>query len=217
MKKKHITIILLTAFIGMASGQTFEGKITYQVNYKSKHPNVQDQQFNSMMGTIQEYIIKGGDYKYSFNGAVMQWQLYNSKENRLYNKMSNSESVQWNDAGNNPDKVISVVVNKGVTEILGYKCDELIMTCKSGIQKYYFNEKIAVDISLFKNHTYGNWYEYLKVAKALPLKSIIDTPQFVVESVATEITAMEIDDKEFQLPKNAKPAKSPYATKEKLK
>lgn len=200
-----MTVISLTVF-----GQTFEGKITYQNNYTSKLPNVQDQQFNAMMGTTQEYIIKGGDYKSSSNGTLVQWQLYINKDNKLYNKMSNSETIFWNDGITNPDSIISVEINKGVIEILGYKCDEVILTCKSGVQKYYFNQKIAVDVSLFKNHLYGNWYDFLKVSKSLPLKSIIETQQFTLVSLATDIKEMKLDDKEFQLPETAKTAKSPY-------
>jgi len=200
-----MTVISVTVF-----GQTFEGKITYQNSYISKLPNVQDQQFNSMMGTTQEYIIKGGDYKSSSNGTLVQWQLYINKDNKLYNKMSNSETIFWNDGITNPDSIISVVINKGVTEILGYKCDEVVLTCKSGVQKYYFNQKIAVDISLFKNHLYGNWYDFLKVSKSLPLKSIIETQQFTLVSEATDIKEMKLDDKEFRLPENAKTVKSPY-------
>lgn len=210
MQMKHIITILLTVLSSIASGQSFEGKIIYQVHYKSKHPNVQDQQFNSMMGTVQEFLIKGPDYKYSSNGSIFQWQLYNSKANKLYKKMTNSDFIQWNDAGTNSDKVISVVLNKGVAEILGYKCNEVVLTCKSGVQKYYFNEKFAVDISLFKNHLYGNWYEFLKVSQSLPLKSIIESQQFTVESVATEVIEMKPEDKEFRVPDKAKTAKNPY-------
>lgn len=207
---KHLLTILMTVISVTVFGQTFEGKITYQNSYTSKLPNVQDQQFNSMMGTTQEYIIKGGDYKSSSNGTLVQWQLYINKDNKLYNKMSNSETIFWNDGNTNPDSIISVEINKGVTEILGYKCDEVVLTCKSGLQKYYFNQKIAVDISLFKNHLYGNWYDFLKVSKSLPLKSIIETQQFTLVSEATDIKEMKLDDKEFQLPENAKTAKSPY-------
>lgn len=109
-----MTVISMTVF-----GQNFEGKITYQNSYTSKLPNVQDQQFNSMMGTTQEYIIKGGDYKSSSNGTLVQWQLYINKDNKLYNKMSNSETIFWNDGITNPDSIISVEINKDVTEILG--------------------------------------------------------------------------------------------------
>jgi hypothetical protein len=207
---KHLLTILMTVISVPVFGQTFEGKITYQNSYTSKLPNVQDQQFNSMMGTTQEYIIKGGDYKSSSNGTLVQWQLYINKDNKLYNKMSNSETIFWNDGITNPDSIISVVINKGVTEILGYKCDEVILACKSGVQKYYFNQKIAVDVSLFKNHLYGNWYDFLKVSKSLPLKSVIETQQFTLVSVATDIKEIKLDDKEFRLPENAKTAKSPY-------
>lgn len=207
---KHLLTIVMTVISMTVFGQTFEGKITYQNSYTSKLPNVQDQQFNTMMGTTQEYIIKGGDYKSSSNGSLVQWQLYINKDNKLYNRMINSETIFWNEGNTNPDSIINVEINKGVTEILGYKCDEVILTCKSGVQKYYFNQKVAVDISLFKNHLYGNWYDFLKVSKSLPLKSIIETQQFSMISVATDIKEMKLDDKEFQLPENAKTAKSPY-------
>jgi hypothetical protein len=86
----------------------------------------------------------------------------------------------------------------------------LILTCQSGIQKYYFNSKLGVDVSLYTKHLYGNWYDYLKLAKALPLKSVVDTEQFSFTSLATEVKAMKIDDGELKLPPNAKTAKSPY-------
>jgi hypothetical protein len=84
------------------------------------------------------------------------------------------------------------------------------LTCKSEIQKYYFNSILSVDASLFTGHLFGNWYDYLKVAKPLPLKSVVDNAQFTLTSIATVVKEMKLDDKEFQLPENAKTAKSPY-------
>jgi hypothetical protein len=208
--KKILTIALTILTVATVFGQTFEGRITYQNSFKSKLPNMKDEQFNSMMGTKQEYYINGGDYKSVTNGTFSQWQIYINKDNKLYSKMSNSETVLWNDGSANPDSIIKVQLNKGVTEILGYKCDELILTCKSGTQKYYFNSKLGVDAKLYANHKYGNWYDYLKKANSLPLKMIIDNQQFTMESVATEIKPMKLDDKEFKLPENAKTGKSPY-------
>lgn len=207
--KKLLTIAMavLTATI---FGQNFQGKIVYQNTFTSKLPNVTSEQFTSMMGSTQTYLIKDGNYKSSVNGTIFQWQLYINKDNKLYNKMSNSETILWNDGKTNPDEVLKVEVNKNVTEVLNYKCDEVVLTCKSGIQKYYFNSKLSVDISLFAGHLYGNWYDYLKVAKALPLKSVVDNAQFTLTSIATEVNEMKLDDKEFQLPENAKTAKSPY-------
>jgi len=207
---KKLLTIAMTVLTVTVFGQTFQGKIVYQNTYVSKLPNVTSEQFTTMMGSTQDYFIKGGDYKSVANGTLAQWQLYINKDNKLYSKMSNSETIFWNDGATNPDEVLKVEINKSVTEVLGYKCDEVVLTCKSGTQKYYFNSKLGVDISLFTGHLFGNWYDYLKVAKALPLKSVIENVQFTLTSVATDIKEIKLDDKEFQLPENAKTAESPY-------
>ncbi|WP_230680404.1 hypothetical protein [Pontibacter sp. 172403-2] len=144
------------------------------------------------------------------NGALFQWQLYNESENRIYNKMASSESVYWMDAGQTDDEVLEVKINKGVAEVLGYTCDELVLTCKSGLQKYYFNSQLALDPQLFARHKFGNWSAYVSLAKALPLKSIIENKQFVYESVAVDIKPMQLDKNIFVLEKGMKVEKSPF-------
>jgi hypothetical protein len=210
MMTKTITFLLASLFTITSFGQTFEGKIVYKNTYKSKMPNVTDEQFTLMMGSTLEYFIKNGDYKSLTNGSFFQWQLYVNKDNKLYNKMANAEALLWNDGAANSDEVLKAEVNKGVTDILGYKCDELILTCKSGTQKYYFNTNLSVDTKLFINHKYGNWYVFLSKSNSLPLKSIVDNAQFTLESVATEVKVIKFDNTFFELPANAKTTKSPY-------
>ncbi|WP_396632582.1 hypothetical protein [Maribacter sp. R86514] len=200
-----ITFSTLTVF-----GQNFEGKITYSNTYESQNPQMTDQQWQTMMGGTQEYFIKNGDYRSVTNGTVMQWQIYVNSENRLYSKMANSETAIWNDGLINVDTISNVKLNKNVIKILGYDCDELILTCKSGIQKYYFNTSLKVNVSLFENHKFGNWYAFLKESNSLPLKMIVNNAQFTMESIATEVTEMKINDSDLQLPEGIKTTKSPY-------
>jgi hypothetical protein len=42
------------------------------------------------------------------------------------------------------------------------------------------------------------------------LKSIIESAQFTMESVATEVKPMKLDTKTFELPTGTKTEKSPY-------
>ncbi|MCH5598643.1 hypothetical protein [Niabella ginsengisoli] len=56
--KKTFIFLIATLFAITSFGQTFEGKIIYKNTYKSKMPNVTDDQFTAMMGSIQEYFIK---------------------------------------------------------------------------------------------------------------------------------------------------------------
>jgi hypothetical protein len=210
MKLKNLAILSLLLSTIITFSQNFEGKITYSNSFKSKNAQITDQQWTSMLGATQEYYIKDGDYKSVTNGTFAQWQQYINKDNKLYNKMSNSETVLWNDGSVQGDEVLKVEVNKNTTEILGYKCDEVILTCKSGVQKYYFNSKLSVDPKLFSNHKFGNWFDYLSQSNSLPLKSIIDSAQFTMESIATEVKPMKLDGKIFELPIGIKTEKSPY-------
>lgn len=208
--KKIFKVVCLFLLTVNTFSQTFEGKIIYSNSYTSKNPQLTDQQWISMLGSNQEYFIKEGDYKSITNGTFVQWQQYINKDNRLYSKMSNSETAFWNDGNIQSDEILNIEINRNVTEILGYKCDEIILTCKSGIQKYYFNSQISVDSKLFSNHKFGNWFDYLSKSNSLPLKSIINTAQFIMESTATEVKSMKLDSKIFELPVGIKTEKSPY-------
>ena len=177
--------LLMMGLISMSlSAQDFEGEIIYQNVYQSKMAGLSDEKFTTLMGTEQDYFIKGASYKSVINGTLAQWQLYVPGENKLYTKMSNSDSAFWDDAAVNPDSVISFSLNKAVVKILGYTCDEIILNCKSGTQKYYFNTSLGIDPAKFVKHKYGNWYDYVLNSKSVPLKIEMDNAQFVMVSVA---------------------------------
>jgi hypothetical protein len=204
------TCLLILFSATTTFGQSFEGKVIYKHSYKSKSPGLRDDQLLTMMGSTEDYFIKGGAYKAVTNGTMMQWTLYSNTDNKVYSKLSNSETVFWTDGSVNTDAVLKSELNKGVVTLLGYPCDELILTCRSGIQKYYFNQKIPVSLSLYTAHKYGNWYDYLSQAHALPLKTIISNAQFEMEETAIEVTPMKLEAQFFKLPENVKTAKSPY-------
>ena len=124
--------------------------------------------------------------------------------------MANSEAALWNDGAVNADSLIDFKVNKDVVEILGYSCDELILNCKSGVQKYYVNSKIAVDSKLYENHKFGNWYMFLEKSKSLPLKMVVDNAQFSMTSTASSVEPSELSESDFELPEDMPTAKSPY-------
>ncbi len=208
--KKIVFLILITLASTFVFSQNFEGKISYQNTYKSKLTNMTDQQFTDMLGSTQEYFIKNGDYKSVLNGKLMQWQIYNNAENKLYTKMSNSEKAIWNDASVQGDEILKMEVNKNTIEILGSICDVIILTCKSGIQKYYFSSKIAVDAKLFVNHKFGNWFDFISKSNALPLKIVVENAQFIMTSIANEVKSMQLNKNIFELPIGLITEKSPY-------
>lgn len=200
-------VVLLTQ---MVFGQSFEGKITYANTYKSKNPQMPDMQLAMMMGTTHKYFIKNGNYKMEMNGLMIKWLLYVNDDNKLYSKMANSEAVLWSDGAVNKKIIVDSKINKGVLDILGYKCDELVLTCKKGVEKYYFNAALKVDASLFKSHKYGNWYAFLEKSNAMPLKIVLDNEEIYMESIATDVKKTSLDASYFKLPKDTQTVQSPY-------
>ena len=208
---KKVIIILATIFFCNAIvAQNFEGVIIYKNSYKSKNPKVTDKQFSEMMGSSEEFYIKNGNYKSLRNGSFYQWSLYVNHDNKFYSKFALSDTLFWDDAAINTDTVLKAEINKEVIEILGYKCDELILTCKNGIQKHYFNSKLHIDPNSYVNHKFANWYEYLSKAKAIPLRSIVEYDQFIIEMVAMEVKEIKLDKIFFDLPTSYKAIKNPF-------
>ena len=210
MKFSTVAVFLFILISVTSIAQSFEGKVNYQNTFKSKIPNVTDDMLTQMMGTSLDYTMKEGNYKTTSNGTFLLWQLYVQGDNKLYTKFANSNSIFWNDGAENKDEVIKSELNKNALEILGHKCDELVLTCKSGVQKYYFTSKFKLDPKLFENHKFGNFYDYVIKSKAVPLKIIIDNVQFSMESVATFVDTKKIEDAIFRLPDGAVLEKNPY-------
>ncbi|MBF9239653.1 hypothetical protein I2I05_19830 [Hymenobacter sp. BT683] len=209
MKQLLFTLALAVSCL-VAHAQHFEGKIVYRNTYTSKTPGLSNGQLNSMMGDVQNWYTKAGDYRSELNGTQMAWQVYRNSENKLYSKFTGSNKLLWNDGAANPDSVLSMTLRKGAATILGYACDELTLVCRSGVQKYYFSPRLPVDPDLYQAHRYGNWYAYLSKAGAVPLKMVIETPQFSMESVATGVHPMKLGNTFFAIPADAQTSKSPY-------
>ena len=184
--------------------QSFEGRIIYTSSYISKEVAITNDQTALMMGNKHEFYIKENNYKLVSNGTSFKWQLYTGSDNKLYRKWHYSKSILWIFASMNEDELVKTETNKEVVDILGYKCDELIITTAKTIQKYYYNSKFGIYAQFFVGHKYGNWYDFVSRAKAIPLKIIIEDEFYFQESVASEIKEEKLDQTLFKLPSNVK-------------
>ena len=203
MKNKLTLIILCILSAGSIRAQVFEGKIVYNNHFTSKIKNLSDEQLQMIVGSKQEYFIKGGSYKSLMNGQAIVMQLYDQKDNRLYNKRANIDTLYWFDASNNTDPVKNVEIKQNVDTILGRKCDALILQTASGTTTYYYSSDYKIDSKAYVNHKYSNWDLYVVKAGAVPLRSIVENSQFKMESTAVEITPVKLDASFFQIDKAA--------------
>jgi hypothetical protein len=193
--------ILFLFFFTVVKGycQNFEGKIIYKNHFTSKMKSYTDEQLEQLIGTKQEYFIKGGSYKSFLNGMSVTMQLYDYKTNRIYNRTPKSDTLYWFDAFINTDDVTSFEIKKSAEKILGYQCDLIIMKTKTGTTTIYYNTKYKVDSKLYIKHNYSNWAFYITKTKSLPLKTITETDSFKMESTAVEIKPMSLGSECFDI------------------
>lgn len=214
MKKTAFLLFLSLCLFNLNAQKApsyFEGLIVYNNTYKSKDPKITDKRFATMFGSIHNYYVdKAGNYRTETNGMFAQWQMYLSAENKIYNKMTYTDTVFWNSGLDYDDQLLNVSVKKNAAKILGYDCDELTLVCRSGTQKYYYSSKLALDPEKYKNHHYANYFNYAVRAKALPLKMIIEDQGFIMESTATSVTPKVMPKDFFRITPGTKVKKSQY-------
>lgn len=159
--------------------------------------NLSDEQLAKRIGTQQEYYIREGSYKSITNGQLIIMQLYHSETNRLYNQSATSDTLYWLDASTNTDNVLSCNFKKEAGLILGYLCDALTVKTRTGITTFYFNSRFSLNKAKYKKHHYGNWSFFVEKSSSVPLKIITENSQFSMESIATRIKPMKLDDQYF--------------------
>ena len=158
LKLRYLLVIVFIIFVEVeAHSQQFNGNILYQNLYKSKLPNVTDDQLTQYMGIEQEYSIKDDTYMSKMKGMSMEYQVYDPKENRLLNKFIDNDTIYVMDASIKDDEVVEYEISDSDVNVLGYECKVLKIKSVNGSSEYYFSSEINIDSKLFKNHKYGNW------------------------------------------------------------
>ena len=182
--------------------QSFEGKIIYKINYKSKVANYPSENLNRLMGTKQIYMIKDNNYKSIFNGFFIKMQLYRGDENKGYTLTVKSDTLYREDYSINKDKALSYEIKKNQDTIMGIPCDVIIIQAEKSKTYFYYNSNYSVNPNDFKQHKYGNWYYIISKTKALPLKTVYENAQYIATSIATEIKPERLNDEIFIIPNN---------------
>jgi len=201
MKKIVVFLSIIISSV-IAKGQSFEGKIVYKYSVESRSSMVAKVTLSSVFGTSQQYFIKGAKYK-SIGDGMLSLQMYDVSSNRLYNKTNRSDTLYWIDASVNNDSAISFEIKKNQKVILGNNCDAMIVKTVTGTTTYYYCDKYKVQVAAFARHKYGNWWLFVSKTGVLPLGTIIESPTFRLEGVATEISPMKLEDSFFEVSKTA--------------
>lgn len=101
------------------------------------------------------------------------------------------------------EKSPKITVEQTDEIILNIKCSKVIVEWETGTYEYFFNsDYLKMDYTLYSNHKYDMWSEYLKLSNSLPFKIVkrIDGMTTITMTLK-EIKEHSVNDKIFKLPK----------------
>ncbi len=200
-------------------GQSFEGTVTYLVDV-----TVSKQMID--MGVTKEALLtrmraegswadtikssyKGGNYYNLLVRKDKQWSIYRADKNKLYTMQDGEDSdiCTVTDASIDLEhsmtgKMRTVKLLDSTATVNGVVCKIVRVKWNTGITDYYYDPaQLPMDATLYAPHVTEAWGDYLKIAKALPIK-ITKGVNGIMTVTLTMVSAEKksIDDKLFEIP-----------------
>jgi hypothetical protein len=198
MKKLFLLIFIISTKL---FSQNFQGRVEYETSYQVISEKENEASLKKDLGTKMTLTIKNGFYKEVTNSEYGNLYLYNPQENRLYFTDKVTPKILYYYEGNKePNTKATYTVIKNAETILGHLCDKLIYQTDSYEIVYFYSKDLKSDPKYVKSFTYLNRNKKLEIMKAICLKQIITTKNFIGTMTAVKITPVEVSDEEFIKP-----------------
>ena len=174
------------------------------MNYIPKSDNYTVEFLESELGTNVKTYIKNGYYKEFSESSFMSIQLFRYDENRIYFKHQiQSDTLIYLSTISKEEPPFEYEIYPKSEMVLGILCDKLVITEKDVTKTFYYSAKYSLNSEYYKNFTYSNKNEILKIMKAVYLKLVMEYNPFIVEIVGTRIKREKLSEEVFELPKHS--------------
>lgn len=218
MIRTIFTALLIFCF-SISHGQSFEGTLTYKVEFNIKAQKIGNfeitkEQVIQKMKSDGEYFdqvivtIKEGNYEKTDNSDVQKRIVYKADVNKVYTFQKDFEYVVITDASKTnlmkldlPEPSFEKIDTTKV--IYGHTCSMLKLAWdKIGTEIYYYDKEfLKIDPSLFKNHNYEYLNEVIKLTNSYPMEIMKILSDFItIRMTLVNVSEKEIDDSHFNLP-----------------
>lgn len=200
-------IILILFVLGSLSARAqgyFEGEIEYRYQFQLKSPSVDSTRFRALFGYGSTMVFKDGNFRHDYDGGAAEFNIYNRRDNRLYERRRGNDTIYWYDCSTGGNRAQEIKLSSDQKTVLGISCNGLIVQYpKYRKTEYYNSDSIKVDASWFSKYKRDDQDKVDAIEKSISLRIEYDFPKYLVISEATRINRQSIDLKVFEIPANA--------------
>lgn len=202
---KFVIIVFLSSVPLFVSGQSyFEGKIhyAYEINIKSKKLDLK--RLQETLGKGSTLLFKDGNFRHNYEGGTFEFEIYNKRDNRLYMKKRDNDTIYWYDCSLGGKKIRDLTVSKQKKKVLDIMCDQLTIGYPEYNKvEYYNNDSIRIDPQWFAAFKRDEQYKVDAIERSIFLRSEVNYPAARIVSEATKIQHEAVSMDVFEIPSNA--------------
>jgi hypothetical protein len=162
------------------------------------------------LGSVETCYIKNGNYLIKGNGNKKEWILYKSATNKIYEKYKNNDTIFVIDASVNNNTIKEKYRYKntakwtyknsetGKAEVLKY--NEYVFITDQGTEYFYYHKKYKIDPTLFADHKYGHFSDFVLLSGCIPLDINKDLGPYNCSWSAEDFFFEKLEDTVFKIP-----------------
>ncbi|MEP0262727.1 hypothetical protein [Dokdonia sp.] len=210
----RILILIISLFTSLIYGQSFEGKLTYKIEFEINMEGISENDMINHMKKSGEYFdtlvinIKKGNYEKLVNSANSKRIVYRPDSNKIYNFDSGFEYVLITNAKKYGATIIDfekpkIIQNDSIVSILGKKCNSITFSWGNlGEETYFYNDSfLKINPELFQEHNFEYLNEVLNLTKSYPTQIIKSLNDFIkIKMILVDYSEEKIDDSSFEIP-----------------
>lgn len=212
---KKIVTLLLCIVSTTIYAQSFEGTLTYKVEYDIQTDKAFGVSKKQILESLKEsghffdtltIRIKHGNYEKITNSKALKRIVYTSNNHKIYTIDDGFEHVLIQDATKYTATKIkfekpTFTKNDTITIIAGKECTSITLDWNGmGEETYFYNDTfLNIDSELFKEHQFEYFYDVLKHTKSYPtqinksLNGLMEIRMILVDYVSEEIPDSSFD------------------------
>ena len=200
----------LCALPDLQAQQFFEGVVHYHHIIEAKDSTANEFLLINFYGNSSKFYFKEGNYRWDFQESELEYQVYNQKENKVFDKYHKNDTLYWTAASEQIEDLVQDFAPKASSgQILDLPM--MVYNVKSQFfyneevrgRMYYFSPKYALNPAWFKQHKLNNLDAIYARTKAIPLRIVVLYPNYRVTYLAIKVEAKPLDKSLFEINKKA--------------
>lgn len=191
------SLLVILAFLPLSMIKTqseFEGYIKYDIIVSNVSARIDSTQLSAFMGDASVFYYQDGSYFQTYSNAERKFDFLDLRGQKYFEKWTASDTIYQSDIKKNNQVLIrDWEIKEEVENILGVNCNMLKILNYDQVYdreqsiEFYFGDAAMINGENFKEFKRGMMDFVYGKTNAIPLKTIIRTPNYDVSIIATEI------------------------------